>query len=101
MCADLSERYPIIADEAERQRLLSSLNGWKLTEAGKLNKVHKFTAFNDGLEFVNRVAKIADQMDHHPDVSLSWGKVELTIFTHCKNSLTKTDFELAEKIDRL
>ena len=99
MNTDREARYGSIAGEGELQNLLTTLNGWKLSESGKLSKKFSFKNFNDGLDFVNRVAKIADRLDHHPDVYLNWSEVELSIFTHCKGELTKTDFELAREID--
>jgi 4a-hydroxytetrahydrobiopterin dehydratase len=51
--------------------------------------------------FVNRVGDIADAEGHHPDISLSWGKAEITLWTHAAGGLTESDFIMAAKIDRL
>jgi 4a-hydroxytetrahydrobiopterin dehydratase len=85
----------------EIDTFLAEMDGWSLSPEQKLTKAFKFKNFNEGLEFVNQIAAIADRLDHHPDILLSWGKVELSIYTHCKNALTRTDFELAKQIDLL
>jgi 4a-hydroxytetrahydrobiopterin dehydratase len=66
-----------------------------------LSKSHTFPDFVSALDFVNRVGAIAEQEGHHPDLYLSWGKVEVRIWTHKINGLTESDFILAAKIDRL
>jgi 4a-hydroxytetrahydrobiopterin dehydratase len=50
---------------------------------------------------VNRVGELAEEQGHHPDISLAWGKVEITTWTHKINGLTESDFILAAKIDQL
>ena len=66
-----------------------------------LAKEYTFKDFHDGLEFVKKVAVIADKQDHHPDVLLSYGSVVLELTTHSKGRLTDKDFKLAAAIDRL
>ncbi len=53
------------------------------------------------LGFVNRVGELAEEQGHHPDISLAWGKVEITTWTHKINGLTESDFILAAKIDQI
>jgi 4a-hydroxytetrahydrobiopterin dehydratase len=53
------------------------------------------------LGFVNRVGDLAEEQGHDPDISLAWGKVEITTWTHKINGLTESDFILAAKIDQL
>ncbi len=50
---------------------------------------------------VNHVGELAEEQGHHPDISLAWGKVEVTTWTHKINGLTESDFILAAKIDQL
>ncbi len=59
----------------------------------------KFEDFKSALEFVNKIGKIAERMNHHPDIELGWGRVEVSITTHSEGKVTDRDRELAEKID--
>src|SRR2546426_46447 len=64
-------------------------------------KVGKLEGLRRALGFVNRVGELAEEQGHHPDISLAWGKVEITTWTHKINGLTESDFILAAKIDQL
>ena len=57
--------------------------------------------FAKALSYMNRVAEIAEEQGHHPDIYLSWGKVRVKIWTHKIDGLTESDFILAAKIDAL
>jgi 4a-hydroxytetrahydrobiopterin dehydratase len=61
----------------------------------------KFPDFKKALEFTNSVGAIAESQQHHPDILLGWGKVEITTYTHDTNSITEKDYKLAEAIDKL
>jgi 4a-hydroxytetrahydrobiopterin dehydratase len=74
---------------------------WQPVDNHHLSKTYKFPDFVTALAFVNRVGAIAEQEGHHPDIYLSWGKVEVRIWTHKINGLTESDFILAAKIDRV
>jgi len=64
-------------------------------------RVFTFPDFRTALEFVNRVGEPAEEQEHHPDLLLSWGRVEVRIWTHEVDGPTESDFILAAKIDRL
>jgi 4a-hydroxytetrahydrobiopterin dehydratase len=66
-----------------------------------LSKAFTFPDFKTALEFVNQVGAVAEEEGHHPDLCLSWGKVDVTTWTHKIDGLTESDFILAAKIDRL
>lgn len=89
----------------KRENLSSLLNklgnGWHVVEDHHLEKGYKFENFRQALDFTNKVGEYADTIGHHPDISLSWGKVNLTIWTHKINGLTENDFILAAKADQL
>ena len=57
--------------------------------------------FKQALDFVNRVGSVAEEQGHHPDILLSWGKADITLWTHKIDGLTESDFIMAAKIDRL
>jgi 4a-hydroxytetrahydrobiopterin dehydratase len=75
--------------------------GWKVVDGHHLQKEFKFPDFVQALVFVNKVGAVAEEQGHHPDIALSWGKAEVTTWTHKINGLTESDFILAAKIDRL
>lgn len=86
---------------AELQKLQSELPGWNVVEEHHLQKSFTFPDFAQALAFVNRVGGLAEQQGHHPDIFLTWGKVEIKIWTHKISGLTESDFILAAKIDEL
>jgi 4a-hydroxytetrahydrobiopterin dehydratase len=82
--------------------LRSQLNpAWEVMDEHHLARTFKFRDFAAALAFVNKVAAIAEEEGHHPDIRLSWGKVRVETFTHKIGGLSESDFVLAAKIDRL
>lgn len=75
--------------------------GWKVAGEHHLERELTFPDFASGLAFVNRVGALAEEEGHHPDLFLAWGRVGITIYTHKIDGLTRSDFILAAKIDRL
>jgi 4a-hydroxytetrahydrobiopterin dehydratase len=90
---------PLQGDELAK--LLAEVPGWQLIENHHIIKEFKFPDFKTALDFVNKVGAVAEQEGHHPDLYLSWGRVEVKTWTHKINGLTESDFILAAKIDRL
>lgn len=84
---------------AELASYLEQLPGWSVVEEHHLHKAFPFPDFVTALAFVNRVGLIAEREQHHPDILLSWGRVEITTFTHSIHGLSRNDFILAAKID--
>jgi len=74
---------------------------WKVVDNHHLERQFTFPDFKTALRFVNQVGTLSEEQGHHPDISLAWGKVGITIWTHKINGLTESDFILAAKIDRL
>ena len=79
---------------------LRKLKGWKLLR-GQLHRVFEFKNFKQAFAFMKRVALVADRMDHHPDWSNAYNKVTIDLSTHSAGGLTKNDFKLAQKIQKL
>jgi len=77
------------------------LPDWKIIEEHHIAKTFLFPAFKHALDFVDRIGAVAESEGHHPDLCLSWGKVDVQIFTHKIRGLTESDFVLAAKIDEL
>ena len=71
-------------------------------EGDALVRDFKFKDFAEAMAFVNRVAEIAEQRNHHPDILVhGWNKVRLTLSTHSEGGLTEADFKMAARIDEL
>lgn len=83
------------------EKLHSSVPSWVVTNEHHIHRAFGFPDFKQALEFVNRVGAIAEEQGHHPDILLTWGKADITIWTHKVDGLTESDFILAAKIDRL
>ena len=84
----------------EIERLRHQLNrDWNVIGEHQLEREYKFKNFREALHFTNRVGEIAEQLNHHPDICLGWGKVKLTIWTHDVDGLSESDFTLAAKAD--
>lgn len=81
--------------------LQEQVDGWNVVEEHHITKTFKFADFRQALDFVNRVGQLAEEQGHHPDIFLTWGRVEVTSWTHKVKGLTESDFILAAKIDRL
>jgi 4a-hydroxytetrahydrobiopterin dehydratase len=86
---------------AELQSLSHQLRNWEVVNEHHIHRIFKFPDFVKALAFVNRVGAIAEEQGHHPDILLTWGKAEITSWTHAVNGLTESDFILAAKIDRI
>jgi len=74
---------------------------WNVVNEHHLEKEFRFKDFAEALAFTNKVGAIAEAEGHHPDIYVAWGKVRITIWTHKIDGLTRSDFVLAAKIDRL
>lgn len=83
---------------AEIARRLARVEGWQ-REGEALQKEFKFGSFGEAMEFVNRVARLAEAANHHPDILVQYNRVRLTLSTHSEGGLTARDFDLAEEID--
>lgn len=81
---------------------LVELPGWSmLPEHPAISKSFKFPDFNSGLQFVNSIGKLAEEENHHPDVTLSWGSVTVTFWTHSAKGVTDLDFKLAAAVNKV
>ncbi len=77
---------------------LKGRKGWKRSE-NALTKTFAFESFRNAIVFVNRVASLADDMDHHPDIDIRYCTVNLLLTTHSAGGLTEKDLKLAERVD--
>jgi 4a-hydroxytetrahydrobiopterin dehydratase len=90
---------PLLSDE-EIGRRLEATSGWE-REGDAIRREFKQGDFKGAVDFVNRIMPVAEAMNHHPDLAISWNTVTVTITTHSEGGLTENDFELAARIDVL
>lgn len=79
---------------------LPDLNGWERSD-GALRRSIDFPAFLEGVDAVGRVAELAEQKDHHPDIDIRWRTVTFALVTHSAGGITDQDLEMAKAIDQL
>lgn len=89
-----------LLSDAEIETRLAELPGWMRSGESIVKRFDRGD-FVGSVEFVSRLVAPAEEMNHHPDVEISWGTVTVTISTHSEGGLTAVDFELASKIDAL
>ncbi|MCB0403452.1 MAG: 4a-hydroxytetrahydrobiopterin dehydratase [Bdellovibrionales bacterium] len=79
---------------------LEKVPGWTL-QGNKIEKTFKFKNFVEAMAFVNRMADIAEAEGHHPDISIHYSQVTVTLWTHAIGGLSENDFILAAKIEAI
>jgi 4a-hydroxytetrahydrobiopterin dehydratase len=87
-----------LLSDSEIESSLAELEGWQ-REGQTIVKSFELADFVGSVEFINRVVEPAEALGHHPDLSVSWNKVRVSITTHAAGGLTANDFELAKRID--
>ena len=89
-------------DQAARQGLSTTLPGWRLAEGrDAIQKTFKFKDFSEAFGFMARAALVAEKMDHHPEWSNVWNRVDVTLATHSAGGLTDLDVKLAQAMDQI
>ena len=89
-----------LLDADEITTSLKKVPEWE-HEKKRIERVFEFDDFTEAIDFVNAVAEIAEEQEHHPDIDVRYNKVKLILWTHNKGGLTELDFQLAERIDTL
>ena len=89
-----------VLDDESIARELAAVPGWERT-GDAIVKTTEFGDFKEAMAYVNQVADIAEAQNHHPDITIQWNKVTLTLSTHSAGGLTANDFGLARRIDAL
>ena len=87
-----------LLSDSEIDSRLADLDGWE-REGETIVKTFELADFVGAIEFVDKLVHPAEEMGHHPDLSVSWNKVRVSITTHAAGGLTANDFELAKRID--
>jgi 4a-hydroxytetrahydrobiopterin dehydratase len=87
--------------EPEAAELAAHVPDWERDGTRSLRREFSFPDFRDAFGFVARAVLIAEAEGHHPDIELGWGRAAFELTTHAASGLTRNDFVLAAKIDRL
>ena len=86
----------------ELDRLAAELGGgWRVVDGHHLEKEYRFPDFRQALEFTNWIGELAEEVNHHPNIFLTWGRVRVELWTHKIDGLNEADFVWAAKADRL
>lgn len=94
------EGDPRLGASAARSLLVELEAGWELVDGHHLVRTWTFPDFASGLRFVDRVGAAAEELGHHPDVYLAWGRVRLELWSHVLDGLHLADFVLAARCER-
>ena len=88
--------------DSERSTALANLTGWSLaSEREAITKHYEFTDFSAAFGFMTQAALAAERINHHPEWSNVWNKVDVTLTTHDAGGLTKLDIALAEAMEKI
>lgn len=86
----------------DAEALLQQVSGWTLWPGARaISKEFSFKNFAEAFAFAGKIAAIAEEEGHHPDLAISWGRVEVELSTHAVGGLSENDFILAAKVDRI
>lgn len=88
-----------LTDDQIAEELVNTV-GWE-RRGDLINRTFRFNDFQEAMKFVNQVADLAEKMDHHPDILISYDTVQLSLFTHSEGGLTEKDFQLARGINSI
>lgn len=90
----------ILLDSEALNLLQLQLNDWEVTPQA-LKRLYQFSNFSAAWGFMNRVALLAEKLDHHPNWSNVYNRVEITLFTHDRGGVTELDAFMAAEIERM
>ncbi len=90
----------LLSDEEVAERLSQLDSQWSLKD-GKIVKTFSFSAFRQAVDFVNEVAKVAEERDHHPVITIIWRTVKISSISFDVQRITERDFALANEIESL
>src|SRR5688500_18550132 len=99
-CVSCEGGIPRLSEAAARA-LLAEVPGWEMRDGTAIVRTFPFADYWETMAFVNAVAWIAHTEDHHPDMSVHWGKCVVTYHTHAVGGLTDNDFICAAKVNAL
>ncbi|MGB7555224.1 MAG: 4a-hydroxytetrahydrobiopterin dehydratase [Candidatus Korobacteraceae bacterium] len=89
-----------VLSETEIQQALQKLPGWK-KNGSAIERNFQFTNFLQAMDFVNQIAEVAESLNHHPDIRISYNKVTLALVSHDSGGVTQRDIRMAGRINEL
>jgi len=98
-CEPCREETPPLSKEEARE-LLEETPQWTLKD-NAIEREFRFKDFREAVNFVNKVADVAEKENHHPDIYIYYNRVRLELSTHKIGGLSRNDFILAAKVDKL
>lgn len=102
-CVPCEVGMPPMSKE-EAGEMLKEVEGWEILDGSAklaISKKFKFSTYMEGIEFVGKIAKVAEEQDHHPDLEVGWRRVTVNFMTHNIGGLSENDFVMAAKIDAI
>lgn len=100
-CEPCSGDVPPLEGEELKTYEQKLSSDWEVMEGHHLTRSYSFPDFRTALEFTNQVGELAEDMNHHPDITLTWGEVQITIWTHEIDGLSEIDFVFAARAEQL
>jgi 4a-hydroxytetrahydrobiopterin dehydratase len=85
---------------AEITQAIQNLPGWKVS-GSTIERVFEFPNFVEAMAFVNRIAEAAEAVNHHPDITINYNKVKLSLISHDSGGVTERDMRMAGKINEI
>lgn len=91
---------PDLLSDDERRRALDGLDGWQeVLDRKAIARSFRFKTFSEAFAFMTRVALLAEKMDHHPEWSNVYNRVEVTLSTHSRGGVTELDVKMAREMN--
>ena len=97
----MKEAYRLSTRQESSEYKKHIKDDWKVEDNNKISKEFLFVSYKHTMDFVNKVANLADEEGHHPVMHVYYGRVIIELWTHAINGLSENDFILASKIDKL
>ena len=89
----------ILSDEKIKEEL-SNMDGW-IFKDNQVSKSYNFDKYMDGIKFVNVLARVAEEVNHHPDLVVGWCKVSVSFTSHDQGGVTSDCISMAKNVDKL
>jgi 4a-hydroxytetrahydrobiopterin dehydratase len=99
-CAELPAGTPPLTTEEARQLAGAIAREWNV-ESAEVRREFTFKTFNAAFGLATRVALLAESQNHHPELEVAWGRLVVRLTTHSTGGLSRNDFIMAARIDRL
>ncbi len=100
-CTECTPGTPTLPPDEIAELRAQLRDGWTVVDGTVLHRDIRLPDFMSGVQLTDRIAVIAEEQGHHPDLHVSWGRLGIDLTTHAAHGLTRNDFILAAKIDAL